>query len=76
VKYILWKFMQANRARLGVYPQYVYSPRVCIETMLTDVSYLQFDASNRYDDTTNIRLVFAAVMETILQNALKDSDIL
>jgi len=22
-KYILWKFMQANRARLSVYPQYV-----------------------------------------------------
>ena len=27
-------------------------------------------------DTTNIRLVFAAVKETILQNALKDSGIL
>ena len=23
-KYILWKFMQANRARLSVYPQYVF----------------------------------------------------
>ena len=22
-KYILWRFMQANRARLNVYPQYV-----------------------------------------------------
>ena len=27
-------------------------------------------------DTSNIRLVFAAVKETILQNALKDSGIL
>jgi len=27
-------------------------------------------------DTTNIRLVFAAVKETILQNALKDSGVL
>jgi hypothetical protein len=27
-------------------------------------------------DTTNVRLVFAAVKETILQNALKDSGIL
>ena len=27
-------------------------------------------------DTTNIRLVFAAVKETILQNALRDSGIL
>lgn len=27
-------------------------------------------------DTSNIRLVFAAIKETILQNALKDSGIL
>ena len=25
-KYILWRFMQANRARLSVYPQYVHTP--------------------------------------------------
>ena len=25
-KYILWRFMQANRARLSVYPQYVHIP--------------------------------------------------
>ncbi|KAH9170056.1 G-protein alpha subunit [Lactarius sanguifluus] len=52
-KYILWRFMQANRARLNVYPH------------ITDVS-----------DTSNIRLVFVIVKETILQNALKDSGIL
>lgn len=52
-KYILWRFMQANRARLSVYPH------------LTQAT-----------DTTNIRLVFAAVKETILQNALKDYGIL
>lgn len=52
-KYILWRFMQANRARLSVYPH------------LTQAT-----------DTTNIRLVFAAVKETILQNALKDSGVL
>ncbi|KAF7373066.1 Heterotrimeric G-protein alpha subunit [Mycena sanguinolenta] len=48
-KYILWKFMQENRARLTVYPH------------LT-----------RTDDTQSVRLVFAAVKETILQNAIKD----
>jgi guanine nucleotide-binding protein G(i) subunit alpha len=37
---------------------------------LTDISLTQAT------DTTNIRLVFAAVKETILQNALKDSGIL
>jgi hypothetical protein len=52
-KYILWRFMQTNRARLSVYPH------------LTQAT-----------DTGNIRLVFAAVKETILQNALKDSGIL
>ncbi|KAG6835330.1 G protein alpha subunit [Arthromyces matolae] len=52
-KYILWRFMHANRARLSVYPH------------LTQAT-----------DTQNIRLVFAAVKETILQNALKDSGIL
>ncbi|KAL0061670.1 Guanine nucleotide-binding protein alpha-2 subunit [Marasmius tenuissimus] len=52
-KFILWKFIQLNRARLSVYPH------------LTQAT-----------DTTNIRLVFAAVRETILQNALKDSGIL
>ncbi|EIW80154.1 heterotrimeric G protein alpha subunit [Coniophora puteana RWD-64-598 SS2] len=52
-KYILWRFMQANRARLSVYPH------------LTQAT-----------DTSNIRLVFAAVKETILQNALKDAGIL
>ncbi|KIO17632.1 hypothetical protein M407DRAFT_32690 [Tulasnella calospora MUT 4182] len=52
-KYILWRFTQANRARLSVYPH------------LTQAT-----------DTSNIRLVFAAVKETILQNALRDSGIL
>ncbi|KAJ6607205.1 heterotrimeric G-protein alpha subunit, GPA3-like protein [Mycena sp. CBHHK59/15] len=52
-KYVLWRFMQENRARLSVYPH------------LTQAT-----------DTKNVRLVFAAVKETILQNALKDSGIL
>ncbi|KAF7359644.1 Heterotrimeric G-protein alpha subunit, GPA3-like protein [Mycena venus] len=52
-KYILWKFMQGNRAKLTVYPH------------ITQAT-----------DTKNIRLVFAAVKETVLQNALKDSGIL
>ena len=52
-KYILWRFMQCNRARLSVYQH------------LTQAT-----------DTSNIRLVFTAVKETILQNALKESGIL
>ncbi|KAF9003697.1 heterotrimeric G-protein alpha subunit, GPA3-like protein [Cyathus striatus] len=52
-KYILWRFMQLNRAKLSVYPH------------LTEAT-----------DTNNIKLVFAALKETILQNALKDSGVL
>ncbi|KAF8183065.1 guanine nucleotide binding protein, alpha subunit [Mycena galopus ATCC 62051] len=52
-KFVLWKFMQGNRARLTVYPHIT-------------------QASNRH----TIRLVFATIKETILQNALKDSGIL
>ena len=61
--------MQTNRARLSVYPQYVMS-RLRVLFDLTGYSLTQAT------DTTNIRLVFAAVKETILQNALKDSGIL
>ncbi|KAL4073937.1 guanine nucleotide binding protein, alpha subunit [Scleroderma citrinum] len=49
-KYILWRFMQANRARLSVYPHFTHEW-----------------------DTSNIRLVFTAVKETILRNALNDA---
>ncbi|THU92776.1 guanine nucleotide binding protein, alpha subunit [Dendrothele bispora CBS 962.96] len=59
-KYILWKFMQANRARLSVYPHL---------TQATDTTNIRLVFAN-------IRLVFAAIKETILQNALKDSGIL
>ncbi|KAJ7833258.1 guanine nucleotide binding protein, alpha subunit [Mycena olivaceomarginata] len=48
-KYILWKFMQENRAKLAVYPHIT-------------------QATNK----KNIRLVFAAVKETIRQTPLKN----
>ncbi|KAL0570081.1 Guanine nucleotide-binding protein alpha-2 subunit [Marasmius crinis-equi] len=54
-KFILWKFMQANRARLSVYPHLVQA------TATTDKN--------------NIKLVYAAVKETILQNAVMSSNI-
>lgn len=70
-KYILWRFMQANRARLSVYPQCV-TPRRFVVLSTDDARCSLTQAT----DTSNIRLVFAAVKETILQNALKDSGIL
>ncbi|KAK7043951.1 Guanine nucleotide-binding protein alpha-2 subunit [Paramarasmius palmivorus] len=54
-KYILWKFMQSNRASLSVYPHLIQANVI---------------------DRTIIQLVFAAVKETVLQNALKGSKIL
>jgi hypothetical protein len=53
--------MEANRARLSVYPQYVYPFPVCIETVLTNVHVCSLTQAT---DTTNFRLVFAAVKET------------
>lgn len=38
--------------------------------------WLTYISLTQATDTSNIRLVFAAVKETILQNALKDSGIL
>lgn len=55
-KHILWRFMQANRARLNVYPHL---------TQATDTV-----------KTGLVVVVFAAVKETIMQNALRDPVIL
>ncbi|EDO18389.1 hypothetical protein Kpol_1013p63 [Vanderwaltozyma polyspora DSM 70294] len=52
-KYILWRFVQLNRANLNIYPHVTQAT-----------------------DTSNIKLVFAAIKETILQNNLKDSGVL
>ncbi|ORZ19389.1 guanine nucleotide binding protein, alpha subunit [Absidia repens] len=52
-KYILWRFLQTNRAKLNIYPH------------LTQAT-----------DTYKIKFVFAAVQETLLQNALRDSGML
>lgn len=68
-KYLLWRFNQVNRAHLNLYPQYVSSSEIC-RLLLMSISLTQAT------DTSNIRLVFAAVKETILHNALKDSGIL
>lgn len=72
-KYILWRFTQTNRARLSVYPHL---------TQATDTSNASPDLLLREAHfrvltllwlLSQIRLVFAAVKETILQNALRDS---
>lgn len=73
-KYILWRFTQLNRARLSIYPHL---------TQATDTnnvrSRLASSLSGLQELTLlcyQIRLVFAAVKETLLQNALRDSGIL
>lgn len=52
-KYILWRYMQLNRANLNIYPHVTQAT-----------------------DTSNIKLVFAAIKETVLENSLKDSGVL
>jgi guanine nucleotide-binding protein G(i) subunit alpha len=68
-KYILWRFTQTNRARLSVYPHLTQAT----DTSNVSLSIPRFWVST---DMMQIRLVFAAVKETILQNALRDSGIL
>lgn len=68
-KYLLWRFNQVNRAHLNLYPQWV-------ERLIFMIVKLMPCSLTQATDTSNIRLVFAAVKETILQNALKDSGIL
>lgn len=73
-KYLLWRFNLVNRAHLNLYPQ-------CVP-LSTCTSPCGFPANQsihsitQATDTSNIRLVFGVVKETILQNALKDSGIL
>ncbi|KAF7333942.1 Heterotrimeric G-protein alpha subunit [Mycena sanguinolenta] len=86
-KYILWRFMQENRARLSVYPHpiAVILVRLALATLLSFCCCRAHSCAltNTYthslictNDTKSVRLVFAAVKETILQNALKDSKVL
>jgi guanine nucleotide-binding protein subunit alpha len=67
-KYLLWRFNQVNRAHLDLYPQYVDTVTNNVN-MGTDL----FSSLTQATDTSNIRLVFAAVKETILKNAFKDT---
>jgi guanine nucleotide-binding protein subunit alpha len=76
-KYLLWRFNQVNRAHLNLYPQYVallfsFCPPFQRHSTVAHLT----DSLTQATDTSNIRLVFAAVKETILNNALKDSGIL
>lgn len=64
-KYILYRFSQMKqRSDMMVYPQY------------TPLSVFLIVSLTQATDTGNIRLVFAAVKETILQNALRDAGVL
>ena len=46
-KYILWRFMQANRARLNVYPQFVNSLTVLLTRTLTSMR-IQYHPGHRH----------------------------
>jgi guanine nucleotide-binding protein G(i) subunit alpha len=70
-KYILYRFSQMKqRSDMMVYPQYSPLSSIRFGTSINMCSLTQAT------DTSNIRLVFAAVKETILQNALRDAGVL
>lgn len=64
-KYILWRFTQLNRARLSIYPQSVLSLSLRPVLLLTHISLRSSRSLTQATDTSNIRLVFAAVKETV-----------
>ncbi len=72
-KYLLWRFNQVNRAHLNLYPQ---SVTASLPPHMKMPKANSLGSLTQATDTSNIRLVFAAVKETILNNALKDSGIL
>jgi guanine nucleotide-binding protein G(i) subunit alpha len=64
-KYILSQFMEANRARLSVYTQYI---PICVPwCQFTDGDHSITQAT----DTSNIRVVFSAVEDTVLRKLLE-----
>ncbi|KAF7333951.1 Heterotrimeric G-protein alpha subunit [Mycena sanguinolenta] len=85
-KYFLWCFMQENRARLSVYPQCVFACFLFLLLPLISgsfsvpvvlfISLLSLPFLIGTNDTKCVRLVFAAIKETIIQNALKNCKIL
>lgn len=79
-KYILWRFTQLNRQRLSIYPHLTQATDTSnVRLALSSLSLLALaldGAALTLDSRSQIRLVFAAVKETILQNALRDSGII
>ena len=72
-KYILYRFsQQKQRPDMMVYPQYAPKYPLCS----WQNSHTLGDSLTQATDTGNIKLVFAAVKETILQNALRDAGVL
>ena len=76
-KYILWRFTQLNRARLSIYPHLTQATDTSnVSHLILIACLLPWGAWLTGVWFSQIRLVFAAVKETILQNALRDSGIL
>lgn len=75
-KYILWRFTQLNRARLSIYPHLTQATDTSNVRRIRSFPSSQPKSDSSLSNPEQIRLVFAAVKETILQNALRDSGIL
>lgn len=70
--YLRWRFNRVNRASLDLYCQYDYdSVRIGFAT--ANSWFFLTSSLTQATNTSNIRVVFLAVKETILQNALKES---
>ncbi|KAJ7731585.1 heterotrimeric G-protein alpha subunit, GPA3-like protein [Mycena maculata] len=72
VKYILWKFIQENRARLAVYPHVTQATN----TKHISLVYAAVKETIQQNSQKNNGLLYATVKEKIQRNTLKYSEIL
>ncbi|KAF7319596.1 G-protein alpha subunit [Mycena chlorophos] len=70
VKYILWRFMQLNHAKLAIYPQYVKPFSISFAHDRSITNAIEMDIGNN-----SVRSVLNTIKETILRGALRDSGV-
>lgn len=65
-KYILWKFMLSNRAKLNVYPQFVSFHLLPVSLLGIGVLLMHLYSLTHVTDTSNTRLVLGGEEERIV----------
>ena len=72
-KYIISKFMQANRSHPTIYAQYMLSLLTFLPLFMPFFFFLFLHSLTIATDMTTMAPVFSAVKETIYQNSIGES---